>query len=115
VLLQVHVSIDSIKNHIYTSATAADHKAEQRSRIGIEMRTAINSRTAECERQSGASLWGVLAQTDHERIPPISRVERTHRHLNDNPGRELEETVGIPPVFFDVLSCVAAACGAGRR
>jgi DNA-binding MarR family transcriptional regulator len=46
---------------------------------------------------------------DHIRL--MSLVERTHRHLTDNLGRELEKAVGIPPVFFDVLIHIAAACG----
>ena len=34
---------------------------------------------------------------------------RTHRLLTDSLGRELEQTVGIPLVFFDVLIHVGAA------
>jgi MarR family transcriptional regulator, 2-MHQ and catechol-resistance regulon repressor len=49
------------------------------------------------------------AQTDDERISLMSLVVRAHRHLTDNLGRELEQAVGIPPVFFDVLIHVAAA------
>ncbi len=34
---------------------------------------------------------------------------RAHRRLNDTLGRELEQSVGIPLVFFDVLIHVGAA------
>ena len=39
----------------------------------------------------------------------MSLVVRTHRLLTDRLGRELEEAVGIPLVFFDVLIHVGAA------
>jgi DNA-binding MarR family transcriptional regulator len=46
-----------------------------------------------------------------ERIELISLVVQTYRRLTNNLGRELEEAVGISPVFFDVLIHVAAAPG----
>jgi MarR family transcriptional regulator, 2-MHQ and catechol-resistance regulon repressor len=52
---------------------------------------------------------GVLAQLDDERIRLMGLVVRTHRLLSDRLGRELEEAVGIPLVFFDVLIHVGAA------
>ncbi len=52
---------------------------------------------------------GVLADTGDERIRLMSLIVRTHRRLTDALGRELEEQVGIPLVFFDVLINVAAA------
>src|SRR5262249_28052906 len=51
----------------------------------------------------------VLAQMHDERIRLMSLVVRTYRHLTDNLARELDQAVGIPPVFFDVLLHVAAA------
>jgi MarR family 2-MHQ and catechol resistance regulon transcriptional repressor len=52
---------------------------------------------------------GVLGQMDDERIRLMGLMVRTHRALSDALGRELEETVGIPLVFFDVLIHVGAA------
>jgi DNA-binding MarR family transcriptional regulator len=52
---------------------------------------------------------GVLAQMDDERIRLMGLIVRTHRRLTDALGRELEQQVGIPLVFFDVLIHVAAA------
>jgi DNA-binding MarR family transcriptional regulator len=53
--------------------------------------------------------WGVLGQLDDERIKLMGLVVRTHRLLADRLGRELEEAVGIPLVFFDVLIHVGGA------
>jgi DNA-binding MarR family transcriptional regulator len=52
---------------------------------------------------------GVLGQMDDERIQLMGLIVRTHRSLTDALGRELEQTVGIPLVFFDVLIHVGAA------
>lgn len=52
---------------------------------------------------------GVLGQMDDERIQLMGLIVRTHRSLTDTLGRELEQTVGIPLVFFDVLIHVGAA------
>ena len=52
---------------------------------------------------------GVLGQMDDERIQLMTLIVRTHRRLTDTLGRELEESVGIPLVFFDVLIHVGAA------
>lgn len=52
---------------------------------------------------------GVLGQIDDERIRLMGLIVRTHRRLTDSLGRELEQSVGIPLVFFDVLIHVAAA------
>jgi len=52
---------------------------------------------------------GVLAQMDDERIRLMGLIVRTHKRLSDVLGRELEQSVGIPLVFFDVLIHVAAA------
>jgi DNA-binding MarR family transcriptional regulator len=59
---------------------------------------------------SGASnSCGVLGQIDDERLHLMGLVVRTHRLLTDRLGRELEQDVGIPLVFFDVLINVGAA------
>jgi DNA-binding MarR family transcriptional regulator len=52
---------------------------------------------------------GVLEQVEDERIRLMSLLVRTHRLLSDRLGRELEDAVGIPLVFFDVLIHVGAA------
>jgi DNA-binding MarR family transcriptional regulator len=61
------------------------------------------------EAESGAGTCGVLGQIDDERIQLMGLIVRTHRRLTDSLGRELEQSVGIPLVFFDVLIHVAAA------
>jgi DNA-binding MarR family transcriptional regulator len=57
----------------------------------------------------GGGTCGVLGQMDDERIQLMGLIVRTHRSLTDTLGRELEQTVGIPLVFFDVLIHVGAA------
>ena len=57
----------------------------------------------------GAGTCGVLGQMDDDRIRLMGLIVRTHRQLTDNLGRELEQNVGIPLVFFDVLIHVGAA------
>src|SRR3984957_17126229 len=57
----------------------------------------------------GGGTCGVLGQLDDERIRLMGLVVRTHRLLTDRLGRELEEAVGIPLVFFDVLIHVGGA------
>ena len=57
----------------------------------------------------GAGTCGVLGQMDDDRIQLMGLIVRSHRRLTDCLGRELEEAVGIPLVFFDVLIHVGAA------
>jgi MarR family transcriptional regulator, 2-MHQ and catechol-resistance regulon repressor len=57
----------------------------------------------------GAGTCGVLGQMDDDRIRLMGLIVRTHRRLTDNLGRELEQNVGIPLVFFDVLIHVGGA------
>jgi MarR family 2-MHQ and catechol resistance regulon transcriptional repressor len=52
---------------------------------------------------------GVLGQMDDERIQLMGLIIRTNRRLTETLGRELEQSVGIPLVFFDVLIHVGAA------
>jgi DNA-binding MarR family transcriptional regulator len=52
---------------------------------------------------------GILAQIDDERLQLMGLIVRTHRRLTETLGRELEESAGIPLVFFDVLINVGAA------
>ncbi len=64
------------------------------------------------EEQPGApeeGMCGLLGQMDDERIKLMGLFVRTHRRLTDTLGRELEQSVGIPLVFFDVLIHVGGA------
>ncbi len=61
------------------------------------------------EVQGETGTCGILGQIDDDRIQMMGLLIRTHRRLTDSLGRELEETVGIPLVFFDVLIHVGAA------
>ena len=61
------------------------------------------------EAQDAGGTCGILGQIDDDRIQMMGLLIRTHRLLTDSLGRELEETVGIPLVFFDVLIHVGAA------
>jgi len=61
------------------------------------------------DEEQAVGTCGVLAQMDDERIRLMGLLVRTHRCLTDSLGRELEQSVGIPLVFFDVLIHVGAA------
>lgn len=61
------------------------------------------------EGEAGANPCGVLAQIDDERLRLMGLIVRSHRLLTDRLGRQLEQEVGIPLVFFDVLINVGAA------
>lgn len=61
------------------------------------------------EPRSDGGTCGVLGQMDDERIRLMGLIVRTHRRLTESLGRELEQSVGIPLVFFDVLIHVGAA------
>jgi MarR family transcriptional regulator, 2-MHQ and catechol-resistance regulon repressor len=52
---------------------------------------------------------GVLGQMDDERIYLMGLIVRTQRRLTESLGRELEQSIGIPMVFFDVLIHIGAA------
>jgi DNA-binding MarR family transcriptional regulator len=57
----------------------------------------------------GGGTCGVLGQIDDDRLRLMTLIVRTHRQLTDRLGRELEQNVGIPLVFFDVLIHVGGA------
>jgi MarR family 2-MHQ and catechol resistance regulon transcriptional repressor len=57
----------------------------------------------------GEGACGVLGQIDDDRLRLMTLIVRTHRRLTDRLGRELEQNVGIPLVFFDVLIHVGGA------
>jgi DNA-binding MarR family transcriptional regulator len=61
------------------------------------------------EAGEGGGTCGVLGQIDDDRIRLMTLIVRTHRRLTDSLGRELEQSVGIPLVFFDVLIHVGGA------
>jgi MarR family transcriptional regulator, 2-MHQ and catechol-resistance regulon repressor len=71
-------------------------------------REASRARTDAGADQPGGTC-GVLGQMDDERIQLMGLIVRTHRRLTDSLGRELEQNVGIPLVFFDVLIHVGGA------
>jgi len=62
----------------------------------------------EADGEAGGTC-GVLSQIDDDRIRLMTLIVRTHRRLTDSLGRELEQNVGIPLVFFDVLIHVGGA------
>ena len=59
--------------------------------------------------RSDGGTCGVLGGIDDERIQLMGLIIRAHRRLTDSLERELEQSVGIPLVFFDVLIHVGAA------
>jgi DNA-binding MarR family transcriptional regulator len=59
--------------------------------------------------EEAGTCGGVLDQIDDPRLQLMGLLMRSQRRLTDVLGRELEETVGIPLVFFNVLTHVAAA------
>jgi MarR family 2-MHQ and catechol resistance regulon transcriptional repressor len=70
--------------------------------------TGPDGREHEVAAEAGGTC-GILGQIDDDRIKMMGLLIRAHRRLTDQLGRELEETVGIPLVFFDVLIHVGAA------
>lgn len=56
-----------------------------------------------------AGTCGILAQINDEGLQLMGLIVRAHRRLTETLGRELEQTAGIPLVFFDVLIHVGAA------
>ncbi len=61
------------------------------------------------EAAAGEGTCGVLGQIDDERLHLMGLFIRAHRRLTDLLGRELEESVGIPLVWFDVLIHIGGA------
>src|SRR6202167_4624446 len=59
--------------------------------------------------EGGEGTCGVLGQIDDDRLHLMTLIVGTHRRLTDRLGRELEQNVGIPLVFFDVLIHVGGA------
>src|SRR5580658_3323066 len=61
------------------------------------------------EAEGSGGICGVLGQIDDARLQLMGLFVQSHRRLTEQLGRELEEAVGIPLVFFDVLIHVGAA------
>jgi MarR family transcriptional regulator, 2-MHQ and catechol-resistance regulon repressor len=61
------------------------------------------------ESEPRSDTCGVLGQIDDERLHLMGLMVRTHRHLTETLGRELEDSVGIPLVWFDVLIHIGGA------
>jgi MarR family 2-MHQ and catechol resistance regulon transcriptional repressor len=59
--------------------------------------------------EAPSSPCGVLAQIDDERLQLMGLLMRSHRRLTEQLGTELEQAVGIPLVWFDVLIHVGGA------
>jgi MarR family 2-MHQ and catechol resistance regulon transcriptional repressor len=57
----------------------------------------------------GGGTCGILGQIDDERLRLMGLLVRSHRRLTDLLGRELEQVVGIPLVWFDVLIHIGGA------
>ena len=56
-----------------------------------------------------AGTCGVLSQIDDERLHLMGLLIRSHRRLTELLGRELERSVGIPLIWFDVLIHIGGA------
>ncbi len=78
--------------------------------MGTAMAIALGGEEDKVEGDGGGgNSCGVLGQIDDERLHLMGLIVRSHRLLTDRLGRELEQDVGIPLVFFDVLINVGAA------
>ena len=77
------------------------------------MGTAISPRQGEYDDEArpapDGGTCGVLSQIDDERLYLMGLLVRSHRRLADLLGRELEQSVGIPLVWFDVLIHIGGA------
>jgi MarR family 2-MHQ and catechol resistance regulon transcriptional repressor len=69
----------------------------------------MTTETSSVQADIGAEPCGLLGQIDDPRLQLMGLVVRSHRHLTDVLGRELEGTVGIPLVWFDVLIHIGGA------
>jgi MarR family transcriptional regulator, 2-MHQ and catechol-resistance regulon repressor len=68
-----------------------------------------NQGTYDGEESLDGGTCGVLGQIDDERLRLMGLLIRSHRRLTDLLGRELEQVVGIPLVWFDVLIHIGGA------
>ena len=77
------------------------------------MGTATSSRQGEYDDEAlpapEGGTCGVLGQIDDERLYLMGLLVRSHRRLTYLLGRELEQSVGIPLVWFDVLIHIGGA------
>jgi DNA-binding MarR family transcriptional regulator len=86
------------------TATISEKGGDQEGRVG-----GLDGPGLRQEEGQPGGTCGVLGQMDDERIQLMGLIVRTHRRLTDALGRELEQSVGIPLVFFDVLIHVGGA------
>jgi MarR family 2-MHQ and catechol resistance regulon transcriptional repressor len=68
-----------------------------------------NQGTYDDEESLDGGTCGILGQIDDERLQLMGLLVRSHRRLTDLLGRELEQVVGIPLVWFDVLIHIGGA------
>jgi DNA-binding MarR family transcriptional regulator len=61
------------------------------------------------QEEAPSNPCGVLAQINDERLQLMGLLVRSHRYLTELLGQELEKSVGIPLVWFDVLIHVGGA------
>jgi DNA-binding MarR family transcriptional regulator len=90
---------DEISERLMDMATTAPPHGEE-GRLEGSVSTGADADAGTC---------GILGQIEDERLQLMGLIIRTHRRLTEALGRELEESAGIPLVFFDVLIHVAAA------
>ncbi len=64
---------------------------------------------ADAAPEAEGGTCGVLSSIDDERLQLMGLLVRSHRRLTDLLGRELEQSVGIPLVWFDVLIHIGGA------
>jgi DNA-binding MarR family transcriptional regulator len=69
----------------------------------------MTTEPAQMEEAVESGTCGVLGQINDERLQLMGLLVRSHRRLSDVLGAELERTVGIPLVWFDVLIHVGGA------
>jgi MarR family transcriptional regulator, 2-MHQ and catechol-resistance regulon repressor len=84
------------------------HRGEVRPNEGVSGVDGVAGVEGESGGEGGGTC-GLLGQIDDDRIRLMGLIVRTHRRLTDRLGRELEQDVGIPLVFFDVLIHVGGA------
>jgi MarR family 2-MHQ and catechol resistance regulon transcriptional repressor len=77
--------------------------------MGTATIPAMGGEDEQTEARPDGGTCGILGQIDDERLRLMGLIIRTQRLLSDVLGRELEQSVGIPLVFFDVLIHVGGA------
>ncbi|HVA08128.1 MAG TPA: MarR family transcriptional regulator [Acidimicrobiales bacterium] len=73
-----------------------------------EMSEQVTAAATAVEAADGGTC-GILGQIEDERLQLMGLLVRSHRRLTDLLGHELEEAIGIPLVWFDVLIHIGGA------